>query len=121
MILHLIMAKARHSLTIVANTYIRILVDSNLNFAFHIKLIENKVARSIGIISKLNHLLPTITLLLLYRTIVRPHLLYGVQIWGNTYPTYLSNLIVLQSRVLRIIGGGKWMKELLNITLNFTF
>ena len=32
--------------------YLVILVDSNFNFAFQIKSIENKVARSIGIISK---------------------------------------------------------------------
>ena len=36
---------------------LRILVDSSLNFAFQIKSIKNKVARSIGIISKLKHLL----------------------------------------------------------------
>ena len=54
--------------------YFGILVDSILNFAFHIKSIENKVARSIKIISKLKHLLTTKTLLLLYHTFVHPHL-----------------------------------------------
>ena len=44
--------------------YLGILVDSNLNFAFQIKSTENKAARSIRIISKLIHLLPTKTLLL---------------------------------------------------------
>ena len=61
----------------------------------------------IEIISKLKHLLPTKTLLM-YQSIVHPHLLYGMQIWGNTYAIYLRNLIVPQNRVLLIIGGGKW-------------
>ena len=79
--------------------YLGILVNSSLNFAFHIKSIENKVAESIELISTLKRLLPTKTLLLLYHTIVHPHLLYGIQIWGNTYPTYLRNLVGLQKRV----------------------
>ena len=62
--------------------------------------------------SKLKHLLPTKTLLLLHHTIVHPHLLYGIQIWSNTYPTYQRNLIGLQNRVLRIISGGKWDERL---------
>ena len=32
-----------------------ILVDSDLNFAFHVKSIKSKVAKSVGIISKLKH------------------------------------------------------------------
>ena len=39
--------------------YLGILFDPNLNFAFHKKSIENKVFRSIGIISKLKNLLPS--------------------------------------------------------------
>ena len=54
--------------------YFEILVDSNLNFALHLKSMENKVAISIEIISKLKHLLPTKTLLLLHHMIVHSHL-----------------------------------------------
>ena len=83
------------------------------------KSIDNKVARSIGFICKLKHLLPTKTLLLLYRKIVHPHLLYGIQIRGNTYPIYLRNLIVLQNRVLQIIGGGKWDERVTQYQIKF--
>ena len=96
------------------------LVDSNINFSLHINSIENKVA-SIGILSKLQQLLPTKTFLLLYNTIFHPHLLYQIQIRSNFYPTYLRSLEFLQNRNLRNIGGGKWMKELLNVRLSFTF
>ena len=103
--------------------YSRILVDSVLNFAFHTKSIENKVARSIGIIRKLKHLLPTKKLLLLYHTIIHPHLLYGIQIRGDIYPLYLRNLIVLQNPVLgyELLMEANGMKELLNITSNSIF
>ena len=99
--------------------YLEILVDYSLNFAFHIKSMENKVAQSIGIISKLKHLLPIKTLLLLYYTIVHPYLLYGIQIWGNTYFTYLRNLIVLQNQVLHVIAGGKWDERVTQYYIKF--
>ena len=99
--------------------YLNILVNSNLIFAFHIKSLENKVARSIRIICKPKHLLPTKTLLLLYHTIVHHHLLYGIQIWGNAYPTFLKNLLVLQNRVLLSIGGGKWDERVTHYYIKF--
>ena len=45
--------------------------------------------------------------------------MYGIQIWGNTYPTYLRNEIVFQNRGLRIIGGGKWSKRVAQYYIKF--
>ena len=81
MILHLIMTKLLH---------LGILVDSTLNFAFHKKFIESKVVRIIRIISKLKHLMPTKTLLLLYHAMVHILLLYEIQIWGKTIGEHKS-------------------------------
>ena len=38
--------------------YLGIILDNQLNFADHIKNIETKVARSVGILSKLSYYLP---------------------------------------------------------------
>ena len=103
--------------------YLEILVDSNFNFALHIKSIKSKVARPIRIISELTHLLPTKTLLLLYHTIVRPQsrsLVWNTDL-GDTYPTCLRNLIVFKIEFYALLAEANGIKELLNITLNFTF
>ena len=39
----------------------------------------------------------------MYFPVVHPHLLYGIEIYGNTYPSYLSKLVVLNNKLLRII------------------
>ena len=37
---------------------------------------------------KLKHFLPTLALLMLYYSIVYPHILYGIIIWGSTYTSH---------------------------------
>jgi len=38
--------------------------------------------------------------------------LYGVAIWGNTYPTYLSSkLAKIQNKAMRIIIGNDWQEN----------
>ena len=59
--------------------YLGVFIDSRLNFHSHIKSVENKVARSEGILSKLRHF-PSNSLLKLYYAFIHPHLLYGLSI-----------------------------------------
>ena len=65
-------------------------LDSKLLSKNHIKQIEVKVAKDVGILSKLRFLFPKSTLLLLYYALVHPHLLY---VRGCTYVgLYLSKI-----------------------------
>ena len=58
--------------------YLGIKLDSKLNYKPHITLVENTVARSVGILSKLRYLFPTSTLLLVYYSFIHPHFLFGL-------------------------------------------
>ena len=89
--------------------YLGVFIDSRLNFHSHIKSVENKIARSVGIFSKLKHFIPSNSLLKLYYAFIPPHLLYGLSIWGCTHKSYLSKLQTLQNKAVKIIGGGKYM------------
>ena len=42
-----------------------------------------KIARSIGILYKVKHILPEYILKTLYNSLVLPHLTYGILAWGN--------------------------------------
>ena len=55
--------------------YLSILIDSNLNFCFHLKEIENKLSKSLGMLYKLKPILPQNALLKLYHSMVHSHLL----------------------------------------------
>ena len=68
--------------------------------------IKLKIAKAIGILYKVRHLLNLCTLRTLYFTFVYPYLLYGIIVWGSTYSSYLDGLFKLQKRVIRIISSS---------------
>ena len=81
-------------------------IDDKLNFSEHVKLIETKVARAVGILSKLNYQIPQKALLTLYYSLIHPCLLYELVAWSNTFPTYLDRLSKLQNKAIRIMHGS---------------
>ena len=88
-------------------TYLGVYLDSKLHFQPHINQIEIKVAKAVGILSKLRFLFPKSTLILLYYALIHPHLLYALPLWGRTFPTYLTKLQRLQNKALGIIFNCK--------------
>ena len=74
---------------------------------------KGKVARSVGILNKLQQTLPQTVMLLFYYALVHPLLLYDIIIWGATYLTYLQKLKSLQNRAIRAIVGAHF-RDLVN-------
>ena len=70
-----------------------LIIDHELNFQLHI--LSLKLSRTVGIISKLKHFLPQETLRQLYFALIQFQLLYGIIIWGSTFPSYLKRLTIL--------------------------
>ena len=50
-------------------------------------------------------------LLMIYNTLIVPHLTYCCEIWGNTYNTRLQDLVLLQKRAVRIIDNADWREH----------
>ena len=84
--------------------YLGVTIDNHLSFNQHIILLQNKVARSVGVVSKLRFYLPQRGLVNLYFSLVHTHLLYVLPAWASTYNTYLSKLKQSQNKVIRIIS-----------------
>ena len=99
--------------------YLGVVNDDKLNFQEHIKLLEKKVSCSVGILSKLKNYLPTHALFKLYCTLMHSHLLYGLIVWGNIYPTYLSKIITLKNKALRIVTKSGWYQNVLPLYQKF--
>ena len=83
--------------------FLGVIIDSKLNWATHILYIKNKISKSIGIIYKIKHYLDKRSLRNMYFTFIYPYLIYCIEIWGNTYETYLNPLIKIQKRSIRTI------------------
>ena len=88
--------------------FLGVIVDEKLTWFEHIQYIKCKIAKGIGIICKARKLLNSKTLCTLYYCFVYPDLNYCVEVWGDTFKTYLQALVKLQKRVLRIISYSKW-------------
>ena len=61
-----------------------------------------KISKTIGIISRLRHFVPTNTLLNIYRSLVFPYLQFGIALWGQAANIHMDKLLKLQKRVLRL-------------------
>ena len=92
-----------------------VFLDSNLNWKKHIEYVSKKISKSIGIFCKARKLLNKPTLVNLYYTFVYPYYIYGIQVWGGTYPTNLQKLVLLQKKAIRIITCSKYMASTQNL------
>ena len=83
--------------------FLRVIIDSKLNWVAHILYIKNKMYKSIGIIFKIRHYLDKRSLRNMDFTFTYPYLIYCIEIWGNTYETHLNPLIKIQKISIRTI------------------
>ena len=83
--------------------YLGIEIDLQLNFKSHIDNVQSKIAKGIGILFKLNKILTSNALLMLYYALVHSHLSYGILIWGSIYKSHFNTLQLLQNKAMRVI------------------
>ena len=83
--------------------YLRILIDKNLSWKYHIDYVASKIGRTIGIIARLRHFIPLSTLLTIYRSLVALYLTYGVITWGQATKSNLLKILILQKIALRLM------------------
>ena len=81
--------------------FLGLYIDQNLSWNEHIKVCKSRLASALYAINKVKHLVPMRALLNIYNTLVYPHLSYGIILWGNTYQTYLNNIIISQKKIVR--------------------
>ena len=88
--------------------YLGVLMDQHLNWKYQINNVSKKISRSVGILSKLRHYLPTEILVNIYYCLVYSHLSYGIQCWGSACATDLEKLLILQKKAVRILTGNRY-------------
>ena len=62
-----------------------IILDTRLSFEKHLETVLCKINKTIGLIRKLQNLLPRTALITLYKAFVRPHLDYGDIIYDQVH------------------------------------
>ena len=87
--------------------FLGIEVDSHLTWNVHITKIERLISSAIGVLSRIKFKLSKKLALMVYNSIILPHLNYGNLIWASNYKTKLMRLYILQKRALRICSNSK--------------
>lgn len=90
--------------------YLGIVFDKKFTFKKHIELTKT---RSTIIIQKLYGLFKSKNLdlkrkLQVYTTIIRPMITYGIAVWGISAKSNMSNIQIIQNKILRIICDAPW-------------
>ena len=87
--------------------HLGVVLDNGLSFEDHLKMILNKVNKTIGFLRKLQNILPRSTLLTIYKSFIRRHLDYGDIIYNQAYnASFRQKLeLLLYNACLAITGA----------------
>src|SRR6185436_10203146 len=99
--------------------FLGVWLDNKLDWKYHLKELYNSLNKYIGIFYKLSNFLPKSILKLLYYSIIHSKILYGIEVYANTYLTYLHDVIILNNRLLRIMQNKKRDTKLFELYSNF--
>lgn len=88
---------------VTSHKFLGVFFHENLDWSIHINYLRKSIARAVGILCTLRHLLPVWLKRQIYYTTIHSHLHYCLLIWGTTTKTNLSYLYLLQKRALRLI------------------
>ena len=71
----------------------------------HIDKVCSKMMKAIGIMNRMKPFLPQNTLRMIYNTLVVLHMTYSCEVWGSTYPSNITKIILIQKKALRIMNN----------------
>ena len=77
-----------------------------VDFKEHIQNVLNKVSKTIGLLSKLQKILPRPPLITIYKSFIRPHVDYGDIIYNQVYNvSFHQKIESIQYNALAITGA----------------
>ena len=84
--------------------FLGVIIDDRLNWKHHIDSVCMKSMKMLGILRKICPFVLPSSHLALYYSLLFPHFNYCNIVWASTYPTYLTKLLIIQKRFLRMIS-----------------
>ena len=84
--------------------YLGVMIDSTLTWKHQIDKICKTICRSIGILYKIRPYINLKILKTLYYSLIYPHLIYAIEVWGSADNTHLNHIFMLQKRIVWMIN-----------------
>ena len=88
--------------------HLGMVIDNKLTWKDHIDYVSLKIKRNLGIMKRVRNDIPKESLISLYRTMVKPYLIYCNNIWGKCSARLIGKLQTLQNRAARIITNATY-------------
>ena len=82
-------------------------IDDKLTFKEHINNLVSRLSRYLYMLIKLRNFVPLYILRKLYYSLIHPHLLYCLPIYGTTSNSVIHPVIVTQKRFIRLISNTR--------------
>ena len=87
--------------------HLGMILDTKLDFSLHLKNVQNKVNKTVGLLRKLQDTLPRTSLITIFKSFIRPHLDYGDIIYDRAYNTsFHQNIEPIQYNAALAITGA---------------
>ena len=83
--------------------FLGVMLDENVNWQEHIRTVENKIAKNIGLLYRAKYLLNESSLKCIYFGYIHSYLNYANIVWASTYRTKLKAIYLLQKCAVRIV------------------
>lgn len=75
-----------------------------MTWDMHIHKTSTKITKTLGVMTRLKRYLPTEILLMIYNSLIMPHIQYGILCWGHKS----GRVLKLQKRAMRLITCSKY-------------
>lgn len=83
--------------------YLGLRMDSQLTWNTQIDYIRNKLSSLLGSLRNIVRCIPRKLRYTIYNTLVKPHLMYLIEIWGSAAKTKLANLQIIQNKIIKML------------------
>ena len=87
--------------------YLGIFIDNKLNWKPQIQHVKAKLARGIGMVSKIRYYLDEASLLKMYHSFVQSHVTYNLLNWSCTHQSFLKPIETKIKKAIRTISFSK--------------
>lgn len=88
--------------------FLGVVINNSLDWSDHIKLVNRKVSKSIGILRYVKRKLPENILRSLYYSLVHPYYEYCNIVWAVKNSVCVQKLTITQKKAIRVITNSSW-------------
>jgi len=95
--------------------YLGVTIDNQLSWINHIDSVYKKIIKFVSIFYKIRDLLPIPCRNMIYYSFIHSSLLYGIEVYANTYYKNLSALCILNNKLIRILFDRRKDTPIINL------